>query len=591
MLNLLLLSIAYILLGIAFFVSDSTSVKSTDLLLLSASVANAIALNDITRLVLDRPGNIANKYKVLGIFFLVVISVVLAIDLARVFEGNVWSGFIIAVPVFVISAYPYFFVDQHSKGLRASMFYGSLVSIVVGIVPHALSSPGVIAVFEVAHKWLVATFESDGKFLMERYRAWAHLILVPCLYLVTDLVFALTLKLRRAQHTLELDIAVATTGIFTTLAGVAIACSKLAVVQLDLPKGTEGNTNEIVSRLSILIQGLSVSGTFEKGAAATLLVLGNHAYLAAHREGYLRWFHLVFRYLKSCCVCDATKSDSTIEERLSRYEENVNRLWNIAWPKWANRSREEDWYRQHCISPILGTAIAGAAPETIRIIDLGAGDGRAVNMLLEELQNRDVTVDSLLMIERYPKFVEAIRGKSALEFQQTIKECEVVPESLRNVSAWTNQIKSFPFPTVYLTQYVIQELPELRSFFTGLGNSMDSQDTCICVIPEPSFVNKLTSNGIVIIEEQGNDDTDWSWFGTYSTGRNTERILLPHFDREVDVIITAAENCHLKLLATIPVTAPDTNEARENLGESVYGETIINVASSRILIFRSAKYD
>jgi hypothetical protein len=142
---------------------------------------------------------------------------------------------------------------------------------------------------------------------------------------------------------------------------------------------------------------------------------------------------------------------------------------------------------------------------------------------------------------------------------------------------------------VFISVFVLQELPSLAPFLTALANLVRPEDLALCVTLSPSFSQRLRDRGAIRSEtDQDNSLKDWRWAGGFPVPVGKETVYLPHFQRDLEQITAIHFEHGLTVTNVKELTVPDTTEARKVFIETVYAEDIIAHPSSVLLTIRKS---
>ncbi len=152
-------------------------------------------------------------------------------------------------------------------------------------------------------------------------------------------------------------------------------------------------------------------------------------------------------------------------------------------------------------------------------------------------------------------------------------------------SDWSHDIRSAAGPRFLALNYVLQQLPRLDAFFETLANSMEPGDVCTAIVVHPDYAERLNKTGKLTHVQKAGTDEDWNYTAKYPIAVEYKIIYTPFFDRTFNTYIQSAAAHGLSTYAPIPLRLPNNKPSRDLYRGSVYGEEILHVPSSALLIF------
>ena len=255
------------------------------------------------------------------------------------------------------------------------------------------------------------------------------------------------------------------------------------------------------------------------------------------------------------------------------------RLWNNAESSWITRTGQDHYNRDEVILPALKGVLASEA-RFCGLVDIGCGDGYTTGALLDSLDNIHARPRDVLLLDLSKRQLGvALRRPSLAGAHAAIIDLETNPRS--------TQLSLPCHPTVFISVFVLQELPSLEPLLAMLADVLHPEDLGLCVTLAPSFSQRLADRGAITFET-GHPKTalDWNWAGGFPVPVGGETVYLPHFQRDMKSIIDAYAAHGLTVTAVKDLCVPDSVEARRIFGGTVYGEDIIDQPSSVLLSVR-----
>lgn len=471
-LNLAILFLSYALLVAGAFFSDEGSAHN--LILLSAALVNTIALVDIAAFLYADSTDVSKLPRTILLwtiqtFFLIGI---IGVDIGLLHWGPVpW----IALAVALLAAFLYL---VYARGPERGPTTGALLGIIAALVVS-------LAVGQVA-------LANVPQFLAERWREYLHLLLIPLLYVFVDVIAGR--EHRPLAKCVPLDVAV-------LAAGVSAACIGKAVNK----------------------------PMFEAGAAAVLLMLGNHFYLLQRRA--LPPGGPIGRAIDNVSRRTTSRIGGVVRPARvaltvwcgtfgtsSRWRQWASRLWDRAEADWQARGQHESLYRRCVVMPAVTSVIRAEYQGPARVIDIGCGDGKSIAEYLTALQSPEDC--QLVLVDQRRGQLNACRGQVRCRSARYIQGALLQP-------FWALRCRGSSRRTIFLAEYVLQELPSLHCFFGAMSLVFRPGDAFIALIPHPAFAEKVVRNTMRL----RGLSVDWDWAGPYPIRVNGKVVVLPHFQR------------------------------------------------------------
>jgi hypothetical protein len=552
----LILAVSYAILFLSPIVGGDQA-DILKLILLSGAFSNFIVFVDVY-FALSSQGASYRKRDVRYLLYglSVALALVIAIDLGVIAIGKLFSEYFwYLVALIWIIFFFYFLVRLVVRETSTSSdryFVGALA--VIGFTVF-------LSVMVLKHEnfnGLVLYIKgrgSFGEFFLARIQAWLHLVFVPILYLCIDARISKVSVL--TKHLIGPDWVLVMAGCAFLFAGCALG-----------------------------YYGQDPVAMFEKGASAILLILGNHFYLVHNGRGFcdsLKDFNTWWQKRHTRLVDE----DSTETRNCNLW---ASKVWESASNNWILFHKSDDLYRVQYIEPAVIGAAIGRLTGLIRLVDLGAGDGSSLNRLILDLKKDDrIQLESILFVERNEELFNNCKLKLANH------NFKGIMADLRDRKRLTECIQNdTDYPTIFLAQYVVQELVEIRRFFKSVSELMQEQDVFVAVIPDNEFVRflkKLRKMEDVAEDELARpSDADWEWVGKYPiVDAKGKTFYVPHFERSVDSILRVAGESGLKSRLQVRVVPLREEELERIYKPTLYYPHIFNMPSSQILVFRKGR--
>jgi SAM-dependent methyltransferase len=256
-------------------------------------------------------------------------------------------------------------------------------------------------------------------------------------------------------------------------------------------------------------------------------------------------------------------------------------LWNRAENPWLNRSGQDHYNRDQVVLPAL-EAILASNPRFSGLVDIGCGDGYTTAALVEALDRIGKKPDQILLLDVSERqLLTAIR-------RPALKDASMATIDLET-SEWSSATPLPASPIVFISVFVIQELPSLDPFLNTLSHLLRPDDLCLCVTLLPSFSQKLADRGAIKLEGKGDTSvTDWEWAGGFPVPVGGETVYLPHFQRGLEAIIRLHAAHGLDIFGLQELTIAGNDQARNIFEHTAYGPDIIGQPSSVLLSIKQA---
>lgn len=358
-----------------------------------------------------------------------------------------------------------------------------------------------------------------------RLHAWAHLLFIPFVYLVGD--FFLRREIETSRSFFPIDI---------LLAGGGILGAFMAA------RFKDPSADALI--------------------AAILMIVGNCLYIS--------WVHRARKEMR-----DRVSAEVTYWNRWSEV------LWHRNEGLWIRRNGQDHFYREQVVIPTLVEEIKGANQQFRTLIDLGSGDGYTTNRLLEELEKVGIRIGSVFLVDRSTVQLEIASALPLLRNARFIDK-DLIEDN------WADAVMTSESPRVFLSVFVLQEVPRVDIFFSIMSRVIDPTDVCLAILVDPEYSDRLYRDSTIrVAEENGDQDTEWEWAGEYPiTIDEDNKIYLPHFQRRINIYQQIAARNGLSMTVSRSLIVQDTPQAREIFGHTVYGQGIIGVSSSILLTIR-----
>ncbi len=219
-------------------------------------------------------------------------------------------------------------------------------------------------------------------------------------------------------------------------------------------------------------------------------------------------------------------------------------------------SGTDRYYRENVVIPSL---VREALTEWFEsFVDIGSGDGYGTELFLAACEQKGRVFPS------------------------------VTPIALSAEHDWSADIRSTAGPRFLTLNYVLQELPNLNAFFQTLANSMEPGDVCTAIVVHPDYADALNKLGKLTHAQKAGPGDDWNYTAKYPIAVEHKIIYTPFFSRSFNTYIQSAAAHGLSMYTPISLRLPNNKTSRDLYRGSVYGEEILYVSSSALLIFTKA---
>lgn len=208
-------------------------------------------------------------------------------------------------------------------------------------------------------------------------------------------------------------------------------------------------------------------------------------------------------------------------------------LWAEAANRWSGREGQDRNYRMHVVHPALRSVLLERIPSRgLHILDLGCGDGS----FLDDMENKKLIADggSYFGVDASCELVDAAfarHRKANIRFLMCdINDLETEIRIVHLRTKWD----------ATLAVFVLQEMPDIESFFHLIGRVVPPGGLAIAITVHPSFGDWLRETGRMetadeFAREGAAAPELWRWAGFYPiVDEPREPFYLPYFHRTVD---------------------------------------------------------
>lgn len=262
----------------------------------------------------------------------------------------------------------------------------------------------------------------------------------------------------------------------------------------------------------------------------------------------------------------------------------VRDLWELAESKWIARDGQDKYYREKVAIPGIIEAIEKTGNiGQFELIDIGSGDGLTTNHLIMSMVQNSLIPSKIVLIDR---------SKAQLKIASSQKELNkalIINSNLLD-NKWVNMLPDPLHRRIFISMFLVQELPDLRPLLKGLNDVMTQKDIAIFLTVAPSYSSTLLQSGAILESQDGDVGNDWYWKGMYPIDGLRGRFYLPHYQRDLDdykkQLIKYGFHCIYRKHLSVPVT----REAHHIFRNTVYYNNIIGIPSSVVFAFQNKAY-
>lgn len=266
---------------------------------------------------------------------------------------------------------------------------------------------------------------------------------------------------------------------------------------------------------------------------------------------------------------------------ITRWYSWVAQLWSQAEEAWLGRDGQDSYYRHKVVVPALVKELQQFTSRQQHIIDLGAGDGKFTAALLEVLNKIGFDIRSIHLLDRSSRQLRRALTNKRLNNAHTYR-CEFADEN------WPALLADVKHPRTVLSIFVIQELSDLRCFGNALSRILGANSIVFIVTVAPTFSYLLLKKGNIklVDSEEYPEYRDWKWAGEYPIDGESGMLFLPHFHRTNEMICNCLNESGLEVVKKRYLAVPKIKEAKGVFSETVYGNLILRIPSSMLLVVR-----
>lgn len=268
----------------------------------------------------------------------------------------------------------------------------------------------------------------------------------------------------------------------------------------------------------------------------------------------------------------------TRDRAMSCWADWCQSLWGQGEPSWIQRDGQDHYYRNTVVIPALieSTIRSQCAPEAL--VDLGSGDGYTTGLFLTQIERLVKPVGTVVLVDR--SRVQLDLALKALPRAKAI-------ESDLTADCWIPLALHAPSPRIFLSIFVLQEIPVLEPFLRNLIRVMSPDDLYLAVIVAPMYSESLRKRGsLEVVDLEGAEFGDWDWAGRYPISTPSGDIFLPHFQRHLSAYQSAFERSSLRIVHCHSLKVPPTRESYEIFSPTAYGRAIVGKRSSMLFVLK-----
>jgi hypothetical protein len=254
-------------------------------------------------------------------------------------------------------------------------------------------------------------------------------------------------------------------------------------------------------------------------------------------------------------------------------------LWEREEQKWISRNGQDHFYRIKVVLPSIEDEIQ-KTKKVRTLIDLGCGDAFVLGQLLRIRKAGIKKLEEIVLIDRLKKLLEI--AKSKLNFSPVI----TIKADLES-ETWIPVVSRTKGKRLFLSVFVLQELPDLKRFLSSLSKVFCSGDTGIFVTVAPVFASCLVaSRKMKRIIKNGSEGTDFKWAAEYPISNNSRTIYLPYFHRTINDYRKELKQQAFRVVNVRYLSVPETKICRKIFEDTAYGNHIIGHPSSLMLVVK-----
>ncbi|MDD3789501.1 MAG: hypothetical protein PHO94_12515 [Petrimonas sp.] len=255
-------------------------------------------------------------------------------------------------------------------------------------------------------------------------------------------------------------------------------------------------------------------------------------------------------------------------------------VWANAEKLWIARIGQDYYYRDNVTNPGLRYSITKYLRYgQVELVDLGSGDAYCTVGLLSEPLIREVDIPFITLIDRSRMQLDIACSRPKLE-----RAVPVISNFLEN--DWHLNILSRQIPRIFISTFLVQELPVLSPFLRGLRCLMSEKDIAFILTVAPDFSDLLQQRGLILNTSNASCGDDWKWSGLYPIESTTGRFFLPHFQRSESTYEKLFKIYDFHCLQTDYLTVPTNRQSISIFKNTIYGKSILETPSSVIFTLR-----
>jgi ubiquinone/menaquinone biosynthesis C-methylase UbiE len=258
----------------------------------------------------------------------------------------------------------------------------------------------------------------------------------------------------------------------------------------------------------------------------------------------------------------------------------TKQVWKGAEAKWIARDGQDSYYRNKVAIPgLINNIIQLYEPGPIDLIDVGCGDGYLTDSLVVNIASRGLQPINIFLLDQSRKQLSIAVKRSHLN--KAIKiDCNLLD------SDWSTRIPISNRRRLIMSVFVVQELPSLQPFLTGLSRIMKSKDVSIFLTVAPSYSASLARRSIIRSIVKGDQYDDWQWRGLYPIDSDAGIFYLPHFQRTTAYYKWQFSRHGIQCVHIDYRALPVDEGAISLFSKTIYGKGIVGTKSSLILVFK-----
>ncbi len=258
----------------------------------------------------------------------------------------------------------------------------------------------------------------------------------------------------------------------------------------------------------------------------------------------------------------------------------AKQVWKGAEAKWIARNRQDSYYRDKVAIPgLLNNISQFYEPGPIDLIDIGCGEGHFTDGLVVNIANHGFQPARIFLLDQSRKQLSIAVKRPRLN--KAIKiDCNLLD------SDWSTRIPLSKRRYLFMSVFVVQELPSLQPFLIGLSRIMKSEDMAIFLTVAPSYSASLARRSAILSIVKGGLYDDWQWRGLYPIDSDAGIFYLPHFQRTTAYYKSQFSKNDIQCVHIDYRALPADEGAISLFSKTIYGKGIVGTRSSVILVFK-----